>query len=63
MVRNRTLYHLRKISREQKMIPQVWSNPQKNPAALLLTGGPQMTGTHLRQFGLPFDKPVTIAFD
>jgi hypothetical protein len=36
---------------------------KKNPAALLLTGGPQMTGTHLRQFGLPFDKPVTIAFD
>lgn len=26
MVRNRTLDHLRKISREQKMISQVWSN-------------------------------------
>ncbi|HVK46340.1 MAG TPA: RNA polymerase sigma-70 factor [Pseudobacter sp.] len=40
MVRNRTLDHLRKISREKKMISQVWSNlsqPDRSLEELILT--------------------------
>lgn len=40
MVRNRTLDHLRKISREQKMIHQVWSNlsqPDRSLEEFILT--------------------------
>lgn len=40
MVRNRTLDHLRKISREKKMINQVWSNlsqPDRSLEELILT--------------------------